>query len=82
MVPGAGGPGEGSGARPFVLDDWSGTGQIAGVDHVGVATKVAGDTIFTVGKSTGRGVKRGERDTSSVVGCDCLERVQSHRDET
>ncbi|MER6951939.1 hypothetical protein ABT294_48810 [Nonomuraea sp. NPDC000554] len=83
MVPGAGSLGDGPGVRPFVLHDRSGTGQIAGIDHAGVVTKVAGGTIFTIeGNTDGGVVNRGEHDTSSVVAYGYPEHVQSHLDET
>ncbi|MEU6711475.1 CHAP domain-containing protein [Nonomuraea sp. NPDC046802] len=67
----------------LVFFDWSGTGQIENIDHVGVVTKVKGDKIFTIEGNTGGGVvERKERDTNSVVGYGYPERVKSRLDET
>ncbi|MFC4010004.1 CHAP domain-containing protein [Nonomuraea purpurea] len=67
----------------LVFFDWSGTGQIDNIDHVGVVTKVKGDKIFTIEGNTGGGVvERKERDTNSVVGYGYPERVKSRLDET
>ncbi|MEV4579915.1 CHAP domain-containing protein [Nonomuraea jabiensis] len=63
--------------------DWSGSGKVEGIDHVGVVTKVQGDTIFTIeGNTDGGVVERKERSTSSVVGYGYPERVKTHLDAT
>ncbi|MBB5779290.1 CHAP domain-containing protein [Nonomuraea jabiensis] len=63
--------------------DWSGSGKVDGIDHVGVVTKVQGDTIFTIeGNTDGGVVERKERSTSSVVGYGYPERVKTHLDAT
>ncbi|MET7328973.1 CHAP domain-containing protein [Nonomuraea sp. NPDC005650] len=67
----------------LVFFDWSGSGQIDDIDHVGVVTKVQGDTIFTIeGNIDGGVVERKERSTSSVVGYGYPEQVKSHLDAT
>ncbi|MEV4019640.1 CHAP domain-containing protein [Nonomuraea angiospora] len=63
--------------------DWSGSGKVDDIDHVGVVTKVQGDTIFTIeGNTDGGVVERKERNTSSVVGYGYPERVKAHLDAT
>ncbi|MFI7124771.1 CHAP domain-containing protein [Nonomuraea sp. NPDC050153] len=67
----------------LVFFDWSGSGKIDDIDHVGVVTKVQGATIFTIEGNTGGGVvKRKERKTSSVVGYGYPEQVKSRLDAT
>ncbi|MER6513223.1 CHAP domain-containing protein [Nonomuraea sp. NPDC001636] len=66
----------------FVFYDWSGTGKIDNIDHVGIVTRVEGDTIFTIeGNIDGGVAKRKERDTSKVVGYGYPERVKARLDE-
>ncbi|MEV0147641.1 MULTISPECIES: CHAP domain-containing protein [unclassified Nonomuraea] len=53
----------------FVFYDWSGSRSIDKIDHVGIVTRVEGDTIYTIeGNIDGGVAKRKERDTSKVVG--------------
>ncbi|MEU6783889.1 CHAP domain-containing protein [Nonomuraea angiospora] len=67
----------------LVFFDWSGSGKIDGIDHVGVVTKVQGDTIFTIeGNTDGGVVERKERNTSSVVGYGYPEQVKARLDAT
>ncbi|MFI7692368.1 CHAP domain-containing protein [Nonomuraea sp. NPDC049655] len=66
----------------LVFYDWSGTGKIDNIDHVGIVTRVEGDTIFTIeGNIDGGVAKRKERDTSKVVGYGYPERVKARLDE-
>ncbi|MEU6781150.1 CHAP domain-containing protein [Nonomuraea angiospora] len=66
----------------FVFYDWSGSNSIDNIDHVGIVTRVEGDTIFTIeGNIDGGVAKRKERDTSKVVGYGYPERVKSRLDE-
>ncbi|KAB8187556.1 CHAP domain-containing protein [Nonomuraea phyllanthi] len=66
----------------FVFYDWSGSNDIDRIDHVGVVTKVVGDTIFTIeGNIDGGLAKRKERDTSKVVGYGYPERIKARLDE-
>ncbi|MEV4368844.1 CHAP domain-containing protein [Nonomuraea sp. NPDC049637] len=65
----------------FVFYDWSGTGKIDNIDHVGIVTRVEGDTIFTIeGNIDGGVAKRKERDTSKVVGYGYPERIKARLD--
>ncbi|MET9240815.1 CHAP domain-containing protein [Nonomuraea sp. NPDC003709] len=67
----------------LVFFDWSGSGKIDDIDHVGVVTKVRGDTIFTIeGNTDGGVVESKERSTSSVVGYGYPERVKADLDAT
>ncbi|MFI7227564.1 CHAP domain-containing protein [Nonomuraea angiospora] len=66
----------------FVFYDWSGSNSIDKIDHVGIVTRVEGDTIFTIeGNIDGGVAKRKERDTSKVVGYGYPERIKSRLDE-
>ncbi|GAA3617141.1 hypothetical protein GCM10022419_123180 [Nonomuraea rosea] len=66
----------------FVFYDWSGTNKIDNIDHVGIVTRVEGDTIYTIeGNIDGGVAKRKERDTSKVVGYGYPERIKSRLDE-
>jgi hypothetical protein len=66
----------------FVFYDWSGTNKIDNIDHVGIVTRVEGDTIHTIeGNIDGGVAKRKERDTSKVVGYGYPERIKSRLDE-
>ncbi|MET9250986.1 CHAP domain-containing protein [Nonomuraea sp. NPDC003709] len=66
----------------FVFYDWSGSNSIDNIDHVGIVTRVEGDTIFTIeGNIDGGVAKRKERDTSKVVGYGYPERIKSRLDE-
>ncbi|MFG1702190.1 CHAP domain-containing protein [Nonomuraea sp. M3C6] len=66
----------------FVFYDWSGTKNVDNIDHVGIVTKVEGDTIFTIeGNIDGGLIKRKERDTSKVVGYGYPERIKSRLEE-
>ncbi|MFI7639392.1 CHAP domain-containing protein [Nonomuraea sp. NPDC049400] len=66
----------------IVFYDWSGTNDIDNIDHVGVVTRVEGDTIFTIeGNIDGGVAKRKERDTSKVVGYGYPERIKARLDE-
>ncbi|WP_250907313.1 CHAP domain-containing protein, partial [Nonomuraea sp. NEAU-A123] len=62
----------------FVFYDWGGSNDIDAIDHVGLVTKVEGDTIFTIeGNIDGGVAKRKERDTSKVVGYGYPEKVKT-----
>ncbi|MEQ4718118.1 CHAP domain-containing protein [Nonomuraea sp. B19D2] len=66
----------------IVFYDWSGTNDIDNIDHVGVVTRVEGDTIFTIeGNIDGGIAKRKERDTSKVVGYGYPERIKDRLDQ-
>ncbi|NUW36776.1 CHAP domain-containing protein [Nonomuraea sp. SMC257] len=53
----------------FVFFDWSGSHDLDRIDHVGIVTRVEGNTIHTIeGNIDGGVLKRKERDTSKVVG--------------
>ena len=62
----------------FVFYDWGGSNDIDAIDHVGLVTKVEGDTIFTIeGNIDGGVAKRKERDTSKVVGYGYPEKIKT-----
>ncbi|MEU7746326.1 CHAP domain-containing protein [Nonomuraea sp. NPDC049158] len=62
----------------LVFYDWSGSNDIDAIDHVGLVTKVEGDTIFTIeGNIDGGVAKRKERDTSKVVGYGYPEKIKT-----
>ncbi|MEV0233659.1 CHAP domain-containing protein [Nonomuraea sp. NPDC050786] len=66
----------------IVFYDWSGSNDIDKIDHVGIVTRVEGNTIFTIeGNIDGGVAKRKERDTSKVVGYGYPERVKARLDE-
>ncbi|RVX37930.1 CHAP domain-containing protein [Nonomuraea polychroma] len=66
----------------FVYYDWSGSNDVDNIDHVGVVTRVEGDTIFTIeGNIDGGVAKRKERDTSKVVGYGYPEQIKARLDE-
>ncbi|MEV4112629.1 CHAP domain-containing protein [Nonomuraea sp. NPDC049695] len=66
----------------IVFYDWSGSNDIDKIDHVGIVTRVEGDTIHTIeGNIDGGVAKRKERDTSKVVGYGYPDRVKSRLDE-
>ncbi|MEU8248668.1 CHAP domain-containing protein [Nonomuraea sp. NPDC048916] len=66
----------------FVFFDWDGSGSIGAIDHVGVVTRVEGNTIHTIeGNIDGGVLKRKERDTSKVVGYGYPERIKERLDE-
>ncbi|WP_188194545.1 CHAP domain-containing protein [Nonomuraea sp. SYSU D8015] len=66
----------------FVYYDWSGSNSIDRIDHVGVVTRVEGDTIHTIeGNIDGGVAKRKERDTSKVVGYGYPEQIKARLDE-
>ncbi|MEV1179053.1 CHAP domain-containing protein [Nonomuraea sp. NPDC049784] len=66
----------------IVFYDWSGTNRIDNIDHVGIVTRVEGDTIFTIeGNIDGGIAKRKERDTSKVVGYGYPERIKARLDD-
>ncbi|WP_181019906.1 CHAP domain-containing protein [Nonomuraea typhae] len=53
----------------LVFYDWKGGDDVDGIDHVGIVTRVEGNTIYTIeGNIDGGVAKRKERDTSKVVG--------------
>ncbi|MFI6498689.1 CHAP domain-containing protein [Nonomuraea typhae] len=53
----------------LVFYDWKGGDDVDGIDHVGIVTRVEGNTIYTIeGNIDGGLAKRKERDTSKVVG--------------
>ncbi|GAA2210225.1 hypothetical protein GCM10009850_056840 [Nonomuraea monospora] len=65
----------------FVFYDWSGSNDIDNIDHVGIVTKVEGNTIHTIeGNIDGGVAKRKERDTSKVVGYGYPDRVKERLD--
>lgn len=66
----------------FVFYDWSGSNNVDDIDHVGIVTRVEGDTIFTIeGNIDGGVAKRKERDTSKVVGYGYPEQIKARLDE-
>ncbi|MEO3788617.1 CHAP domain-containing protein [Nonomuraea sp. B10E15] len=66
----------------IVFYDWSGSNKISRIDHVGVVTRVEGDTIHTIeGNIDGGVAKRKERDTSKVVGYGYPEEIKARLDE-
>ncbi|GGT36653.1 hypothetical protein GCM10010176_096100 [Nonomuraea spiralis] len=66
----------------FVFYDWSGSGEIDGIDHVGIVTAVRGDKILTIeGNIDGGVAKRKERDTGKVVGYGYPERIKARLEE-
>ncbi|SEF57427.1 CHAP domain-containing protein [Nonomuraea solani] len=66
----------------FVFYDWSGTNSIDRIDHVGIVTRIEGDTIYTIeGNIDGGVAKRKERDTSKVVGYGYPQRVKERLDK-
>ncbi|MGI5283069.1 CHAP domain-containing protein [Nonomuraea polychroma] len=66
----------------FVYYDWSGSNDVDNIDHVGVVTRVEGDSIFTIeGNIDGGVAKRKERDTSKVVGYGYPEQIKARLDE-
>ncbi|MFB9250904.1 CHAP domain-containing protein [Sphaerisporangium melleum] len=53
----------------LVFYDWSGSGAIDGIDHVGIVTSVDGDTIHTIeGNIDGQYAREKVRDQTYVVG--------------
>lgn len=61
----------------IVFYDWSGSGDIGGIDHAGIVEKVAGDKIFTIEANVDKvWLKRKERDQSKVVGYGLPRKVQ------
>ncbi|MEU4547059.1 CHAP domain-containing protein [Nonomuraea dietziae] len=61
----------------LVFYDWSGSNDIDNIDHVGIVTKVVGDTIFTIeGNIDGGVAKRKERDQSKVAGYGYPEKIK------
>jgi hypothetical protein len=66
----------------LVFYDWSGSNKIDNIDHVGIVTKVTGNTIHTIeGNIDGGVAKRKERDQSKVVGYGYPEVVKKHLEE-
>ncbi|WP_310716463.1 CHAP domain-containing protein, partial [Nonomuraea sp. 3-1Str] len=66
----------------FVFYDWSGSRSIDKIDHVGIVTRVEGDTIYTIeGNIDGGVAKRKERDTSKVVGYGYPWRIKERLDK-
>ncbi|MEU6999066.1 CHAP domain-containing protein [Nonomuraea sp. NPDC046570] len=65
----------------LVFYDWSGSNRIDKIDHVGIVTRVEGNTIFTIeGNIDGGVAKRKERDQSKVVGYGYPETVKARLD--
>ncbi|MGW3348948.1 CHAP domain-containing protein [Nonomuraea rubra] len=65
----------------FVFYDWSGSNDLDNIDHVGIVTRVEGNTIHTIeGNIDGGVAKRKERDTSKVVGYGYPERIKERLD--
>ncbi|MGP3957064.1 CHAP domain-containing protein [Nonomuraea sp. 3N208] len=65
----------------FVYYDWSGSNDVDNIDHVGIVTRVEGDTIFTIeGNIDGGVAKRKERDTGKVVGYGYPEQIKARLD--
>ncbi|MEV4066786.1 CHAP domain-containing protein [Nonomuraea dietziae] len=61
----------------LVFYDWGGSNDIDNIDHVGIVTKVVGDTIFTIeGNIDGGVAKRKERDQSKVAGYGYPEKIK------
>ncbi|MCC5578687.1 CHAP domain-containing protein [Microtetraspora sp. AC03309] len=61
----------------LVFYDWSGSGTIAGIDHVGIVTKVIGNKIQTIeGNIDGGRVSVKVRDKGAVVGYGYPEKVK------
>lgn len=61
----------------LVFYDWGGSNKIDNIDHVGIVTKVVGDTIFTIeGNIDGGVAKRKERDQSKVAGYGYPEKIK------
>ncbi|GAA4581779.1 hypothetical protein GCM10023194_14110 [Planotetraspora phitsanulokensis] len=61
-----------------VFFDWSGTGTIDGIDHVGIVASVDGKKIHTIEGNTGGGQVRAQvRDQSSVVGYGYPEKIRA-----
>ncbi|MDL4774339.1 MULTISPECIES: CHAP domain-containing protein [Thermomonosporaceae] len=53
----------------FVFYDWSGSGDLDQIDHVGIVERVDGHTLHTIeGNADGYKLMRKTRDTDSVVG--------------
>ncbi|MEV0384245.1 CHAP domain-containing protein [Nonomuraea sp. NPDC050643] len=66
----------------FVFYDWSGSNDIDRIDHVGIVTRVEGNTIHTIeGNIDGGVAKRKERDTSKVVGYGYPDRIKTRLDK-
>ncbi|MBB6344762.1 hypothetical protein FHU36_001271 [Nonomuraea muscovyensis] len=66
----------------FVFFDWSGSGDLDRIDHVGVVTKVVGRKIHTIeGNIDGGVAKRKVRDTDKVVGYGYPQRIKERLDE-
>ncbi|MFI6389338.1 CHAP domain-containing protein [Nonomuraea sp. NPDC050540] len=66
----------------FVFYDWRGGNDVDGIDHVGIVTRVEGDTIYTIeGNIDGGVAKRKERDTSKVVGYGYPEKIKARLDK-
>ncbi|MGW0810025.1 CHAP domain-containing protein [Nonomuraea sp. NPDC002799] len=66
----------------IVFYDWSGSNRVDNIDHVGIVTRVEGNTIFTIeGNIDGGVAKRKERDTSKVVGYGYPERIKTRLDK-
>ncbi|TDE22782.1 CHAP domain-containing protein, partial [Nonomuraea mesophila] len=66
----------------IVFYDWSGSNKISRIDHVGVVTRVEGNTIHTIeGNIDGGVAKRKKRDTSKVVGYGYPEEIKERLDE-
>ncbi|WP_327086652.1 CHAP domain-containing protein [Nonomuraea sp. NBC_01738] len=62
----------------LVFYDWSGSDDVDNIDHVGIVTRVEGDTIHTIeGNIDGGVAKRKERDTSKVVGYGYPEKIKA-----
>ncbi|MBO3746656.1 CHAP domain-containing protein [Streptosporangiaceae bacterium NEAU-GS5] len=60
----------------IVFYDWSGGHSVDGIDHVGIVTSVAGNTIHTIeGNVDGRFVHEKVRDQRSVVGYGYPEKI-------
>ncbi|MGV9309084.1 CHAP domain-containing protein, partial [Nonomuraea sp. NPDC003727] len=65
----------------LVFYDWSGSNKIDNIDHVGIVTRVEGDTIFTIeGNIDGGIAKRKERDQSKVAGYGYPEKIKKRLD--
>ncbi|MFI6903661.1 CHAP domain-containing protein [Nonomuraea sp. NPDC050394] len=66
----------------FVFYDWRGGNDVDGIDHVGIVTRVEGNTIHTIeGNIDGGVAKRKERDTSKVVGYGYPEKIKARLDK-
>lgn len=55
-------------AGDVVFFDWSGSGRVSAIDHVGVVERVAGGIIYTIEGNSGDVCRRVARDGKYIVG--------------